>query len=126
MFKSINIAHAAEPFAGRPVIGTTGIGMQFSTPILPKYINLSFGYSYFSINFNSSTNHEPWHENCRISGAPVFLSAYFLGPRFHFDLGIFINQNHVNVTAIANPGVGVDGLSTTVNDHVRHFLRGGL
>ncbi len=76
-------------------IGTTGVGVQVSIPLWRNHLNLTTGYSGFGLGFHCSIDGQSYHANLRLGGAPIYLSAYPLGPHFHLDAGIFINQTQI-------------------------------
>ena len=103
----INVAKAA-PFSALaigPEIGTTGIGVQVTTPLWPHYLNLTTGYSGFGLSYHGSTQGQGYHGNLRLGGAPVYLSAYPFPLPFHLDAGFFINQNRIDVDAKPSNGI---------------------
>lgn len=84
-----------------PEIGTTGIGVQVSIPLWRNHLNFTTGYSGLGIGFHCSTAGQGYHADFRLGGAPIYLSAYPLGPHFHLDAGIFINRT--NIDAVGEP-----------------------
>lgn len=99
---SIMNARAAAPFsefAIGPNAGTTGVGIQLSTPLVPKYLNLTFGYSWFDLGFHAKYSSQNYKGNIRVGGAPIYLSVYPFGPQFHLDAGLYINETCIRLSA---------------------------
>lgn len=101
---SIQDAQAAAPFsefAVGPYVGTGGIGIAVTTSIVPKFLNLVIGYSYFDSGFHATYSGQKYRENIRFGGAPVYLSTYPFGPHFHIDAGIFINETRIRLSSFS-------------------------
>jgi hypothetical protein len=107
LIKTLTIAQAAAPFSAfaiAPHFGTQGIGAEISTPLLPDYLNLTAGYSRFGLNYRSAYGGQRYSVDIRLGGAPTYLSLYPLGPDFHLDAGMIINQNRIGTSAFAAAG----------------------
>lgn len=100
-------ASALPALAIGPQIGTTGIGVQITTPLWPNYLNLTTGYSGFGLGIHATSDGQPYQVHLRLGGAPVYLSAYPFGRHFHIDAGIFINQNRISLNARPSNGTYV-------------------
>ena len=85
-----------------PEIGTTGVGVQVSIPLWRNHLNLTTGYSDFGVGFHCTIAGQGYHSNLRLGGAPIYLSAYPLGPHFHLDAGVFINQTRIDAVGEPN------------------------
>jgi hypothetical protein len=109
-------AHAATPLsqlALGPVIGTTGVGLQVSAPLWPKYLNITSGFSTLGVGHNVSVDSMNYRGKLNLGGVPVYLSVFPFAGNFHLDGGLFINNNRFSATGNA----AVDG-SYTINGHV--------
>jgi hypothetical protein len=102
----ISMAHAATPFpdvAIGPIFGTTGVGVQISTPIVPNYLNLTTGYSTFGVNFHITSDGQGYKAKLNLGGIPIYLSVFPFASNFHLDAGIFINQTRFDGLAVPGP-----------------------
>jgi hypothetical protein len=109
-------AHAATPLsevAFGPVVGTSGVGLQVSAPLWPKYLNITTGFSTLGVGYNVSVAGLNYHGKLNMGGVPVYLSVFPFAGNFDLDGGLFINNNRFS--AVADEPAGG---SYTINGHV--------
>lgn len=89
------------PLAIGPTVGTGGIGLQASVPILPGRLDLNTGFGGFGLTHDVTADGTRFHGKLNIGGVPLTLSWFPFANFFHVDAGIDINDNRVSVSAVA-------------------------
>jgi hypothetical protein len=96
-----------------PLISSTGIGVEASTPIIPRFLNLNIGYTAFGftdvvtvdcIRLGDERKFcMPFDGTARLGAIPLFLTLYPFGGWFNLQGGVYFNNNQLTVTATAPP-----------------------
>lgn len=92
-------AHASAPLSQYAIgtnVGTTGIGGNVTTDIVPDRINLSLGFSGFGKGATIHSGGVTYHGDVRLGGGSAILALYpFKDYGFNLDAGAFVNRMHV-------------------------------
>jgi hypothetical protein len=111
-------AAKAYPLAAQVGLGTEGVGVTVTAPVINNTLNINFGFSRFNNGFNFSANQARFKANATLGAIPVTLSYYPFSGSFNADAGILFNQNQVSVSAIPMAGAFI------IDGHVGSSLTG--
>ena len=92
-------------------VGTEGIGIQGTTAIIPKILNLNVGFDYLHLTHSIHTSNVDYNAGVTLQGEPITVSWFPFQGNFNLTAGLFINQNGFNVTGTPTGG------SYTFNGH---------
>lgn len=85
-------------------VGTEGIGVQGTTAIIPKTLNLNVGFDYLHLSRSFHTSNVNYNAGVNLQGEPVTVSWFPFQGNFNVTAGVFINQNGFNVTGTPTRG----------------------
>jgi len=86
-------------------VGTEGIGVQATTNIIPKTLNLNVGFSTTpTISGNFTSDNVQYDASVRFQGEPVTLSWFPFHGNLNLTAGLFFNQNRFAVTGQPDAG----------------------
>lgn len=81
-------------------VGTEGIGVQATTNIIPKTLNLNIGFSTIRPSESFTSGNVNYNATFRLQGEPITLSWFPFHGNFNLTAGLFLNQNRFAVTAV--------------------------
>jgi hypothetical protein len=86
-----------------PVVSSTGLGIQASTPVIAEKLNITAGVTGFGFNFSVNADDgapgSEYKAKVRLGAVPVYLSYYPAGGWFNLEGGILFNDNRVSYTS---------------------------
>ena len=85
-------------------VGTEGIGIQGTTAIIPKTLNLNVGFDYLHVSQSIHTSNVNYNAGVNLQGEPITVSWFPFQGNFNLTAGVFINQNGFNVTGTPTGG----------------------
>lgn len=91
-------------FAAGLGVGTEGIGIQGTTAIIPKTLNLNVGFDYLHLSHSIHTSNVNYNAGVNLQGEPITVSWFPFQGNFNLTAGLFINQNGFNVTGTPTGG----------------------
>ena len=97
----------ALPFHGIAAglgVGTEGIGIQGTTAVIPKTLNLNVGFDYMHLSRSFNTSNVNYNAGVNLQGEPITVSWFPFQGNFNLTAGVFINQNGFNVTGTPTGG----------------------
>lgn len=100
-------------FAAGLGVGTEGVGIQGTTAIVPKVLNLNLGVNYFHYSGSFASGGVDYHAGATLQGEPITVSWFPFEGNFNLTAGLFINQNAFDVTGTP----AADG-TYTINGHL--------
>ena len=99
-------------FAAGLGVGTEGVGIQGTTAIIPKVLNLNVGFNYIHLSHTFTSGNVNYNAGMTLQGEPITVSWFPFQGNFNLTAGVFINQNGFNVTGTP----AADG-TYTINGH---------
>ena len=91
-------------FAAGLGVGTEGVGIQGTTAIIPKTLNLNVGFDYLHLSHSFHTSNVNYNAGVNLQGEPITVSWFPFQGNFNLTAGLFINQNGFNVTGTPTGG----------------------
>lgn len=85
-------------------VGTEGVGIQGTTAIIPKTLNLNVGFDYLHVSQSIHTSNVNYNAGVNLQGEPITVSWFPFQGNFNLTAGVFINQNGFNVTGTPTGG----------------------
>ena len=85
-------------------VGTEGVGIQGTTAIIPKVLNLNVGFDYLHLSHSFHTSNVNYNAGVNLQGEPVTVSWFPFQGNLNLTAGVFINQNGFNVTGTPTGG----------------------
>ena len=85
-------------------VGTEGIGIQGTTAIIPKTLNLNVGFDYLHVSQSVHTSNVDYNAGVTLQGEPITVSWFPFQGNFNLTAGVFINQNGFSVTGTPTAG----------------------
>jgi hypothetical protein len=98
-------------FAAGMGIGSEGIGIQGTTAIIPRTLNLNIGVNYLHLSRSFKSSNVNYNGGVNLQGEPITLSWFPFHGNFDVTAGVFINQNSFDVTGTPSGG------TYTINNH---------
>ena len=96
-------AAAGPEIAIGPMIGTSGLGVEASIPIISQSINLNAGISGFGFNITENVDDgapgTTYNARVRLGAVPIYLSYYPGRSWFNLQAGMFFNANRISYTS---------------------------
>ena len=91
-------------FAAGLGVGTEGVGIQGTTAIIPKTLNLNVGFDYLHLSHSFHTSNVHYNAGVNLQGEPITVSWFPFQGNLNLTAGVFINQNGFNVTGTPTGG----------------------
>lgn len=91
-------------FAAGLGVGTEGVGIQGTTAIIPKTLNLNVGFDYLHLSRSIHTSNVNYTAGVNLQGEPITVSWFPFHGGFNLTGGLFINQNGFKVTGTPTGG----------------------
>lgn len=85
-------------------VGTEGVGIQGTTAIIPKVLNLNVGFDTLHMSRSFNVNNVNYNAGVNLQGEPITVSWFPFQGNFNLTAGVFINQNGFNVTGTPTGG----------------------
>ena len=85
-------------------VGTEGVGIQGTTAIIPKTLNLNVGFNYLHLSRSIHTSNVNYNAGVNLQGEPITVSWFPFQGNLNLTAGVFINQNGFNVTGTPTRG----------------------
>ena len=85
-------------------VGTEGIGVQGTTAIIPKTLNLNLGFDTLHVSRSFHASNVNYNAGVNLQGEPITVSWFPFQGNFNLTAGVFINQNGFNVTGTPTGG----------------------
>ena len=85
-------------------VGTEGVGIQGTTAIIPRTLNLNVGFDYLHLSHSFHTSNVNYNAGVNLQGEPITVSWFPFQGSFNLTAGVFINQNGFNVTGTPTSG----------------------
>ena len=104
---AMGVSPAWLPFHGIAAglgVGTEGIGVQGTTAIIPKTLNLNVGFDALHVSQNIQSGGVNYNAGVNLQGEPITASWFPFQGNFNLTAGLFINQNGFNVTGTPESG----------------------
>ena len=104
---AMGVPPAWLPFHGLAAglgVGTEGIGIQGTTAVIPKTLNLNVGFDYMHLSRSFNTSNVNYNAGVNLQGEPITVSWFPFQGNFNLTAGVFINQNGFNVTGTPTGG----------------------
>jgi hypothetical protein len=85
-------------------IGTEGVGVQGTTAIIPKILNLNVGFDYLHLSHSFHTSNVNYKAGINLQGEPITVSWFPFQGNFNVTAGVFINQNGFSLSGTPTGG----------------------
>ena len=91
---AMGVPPAWLPFHGLAAglgVGTEGIGIQGTTAVIPKTLNLNVGFDYLHVSQSIHTSNVNYNAGVNLQGEPITVSWFPFQGNFNLTAGVFIN-----------------------------------
>ena len=85
-------------------VGTEGVGIQGTTAIIPKVLNLNVGFDTLHLSRSFNTSNVNYKAGVNLQGEPITVSWFPFQGNLNLTAGVFINQNGFDVTGTPTGG----------------------
>ena len=103
-------------------VGTTGLGVDVTVPLVPNLLNLRGGYSFGELRPSTTQGGINYKGDVNLESVPILLDIHPFSGGFRITGGVFYNRNEMDLSSIVDAstiGLGGSGLGTaTVNANV--------
>lgn len=96
-------------------VSTEGIGVQATTSIIPKTLDMNVGFDYMHLSHNISTNNVNYRGQINLQGEPITISWFPFHGNFNISTGVFINQNEFSVVGTPSGSYTYNGQTYTAH-----------
>ena len=97
-------------------VGTTGLGVDLTVPLIPNWINLRAGYNYGEWRPSTTQGGINYKADARLETAPLLIDIHPFHGNFRITGGVYLNKNEIDLTSIVDANnVGLGGVPPGTN-----------
>jgi hypothetical protein len=97
-------------------VGTTGLGVDLTVPLISNWLNLRSGYNFGELRPSISEGGIDYKSDLHLESIPILLDLHPFHGNFRITGGVFYNKNDLDLSStvnISDIGLGLGGLGTT-------------
>jgi hypothetical protein len=105
-------------------VGTTGLGVDLTVPLISNWLNLRSGYNFGELRPSTTQAGIKYKGDLHLESVPILLDLHPFHGNFRITGGVFYNKNDLGLSSTVGPGTEIGGIvippgqSTTLNANV--------